>query len=452
MRLLLKVILTFFLFTFPVFGQSEKPQTIIVPPGSLGEISETRIKILEKTLESKLGEYFEIVPKQLFEEAQEKAFEELDYEECTEDQCIMMIQEMLQVENAFQLILIHEDGDTQLSVTWTDLDQKRVKEEYCEGCKTKELRKTISRLIEMLIVLKKDDLYNNEEQKKVEPFVQKIEKNKSNGLFVGVGDSGIILTSSNGTIWTQRSSGTTNRLYGVTYGKGVFVTVGMYGTILTSQNGSSWENNSSKKFGHINQVIFGNDIFVAVGEWGNVLTSFDGENWTKINSNFSKYLGGVTYGNRLFLSVGYSGTIHSSIDGSSWAKRTTGTRDLLQGVTHGKDNFITVSSRGNIFSSSDGISWIKRTSGTTTFLNAVNYGNDNFITVGLNGLILTSIDGISWVKRDTGISSNLFGITSGKGIMVAIGESGTILTSSDSKTWILRESHYKNLYGINFSK
>ena len=70
----------------------------------------------------------------------------------------------------------------------------------------------------------------------------------------------------------------------------------------------------------------------------------------------------------------------------------------------------------------------------------------------MNGLILTSIDGISWVKRDTGISSNLFGITSGKGIMVAIGESGTILTSSDSKTWILRESHYKNLYGINFSK
>ena len=70
---------------------------------------ETRIEILEKTLESKLGEYFEIVPKQLFEEAQEKAFEELDYEECTEEQCIMMIKEMLQVENSFQLVLISMD-------------------------------------------------------------------------------------------------------------------------------------------------------------------------------------------------------------------------------------------------------------------------------------------------------------------------------------------------------
>ena len=67
----LLVILSFFLFSLPLSGQSEKPQTIIVPTGSLGDISETRKKILEKTLESKLDDYFAIVPKDLFEEAQE---------------------------------------------------------------------------------------------------------------------------------------------------------------------------------------------------------------------------------------------------------------------------------------------------------------------------------------------------------------------------------------------
>ena len=35
---------------------------------------------------------------------------------------------------------MEEDGDTQISLTWNDLDQKRVEEEYCEGCKTKQLR------------------------------------------------------------------------------------------------------------------------------------------------------------------------------------------------------------------------------------------------------------------------------------------------------------------------
>ena len=144
----------FFLFSFHSFGQTEKPQTIIVPTGSLGEISETRKKILEKTLESKLDDFFAVVPKQLFEKAQEQAFEELDYEECTEDQCIMMIQELLQVENAFQLNLISEEGDTQISLTWTDLDQKRVEEDYCEGCKTKQLRDMIEGLVEKLIGVK----------------------------------------------------------------------------------------------------------------------------------------------------------------------------------------------------------------------------------------------------------------------------------------------------------
>ena len=110
--------------------------------------------MLEKTLESALDDHFAIVPKDLFEEAQEKAFEELDYEECTEEQCIMMIKEFLQVENAFQLVLMEEDGDTQISLTWNDLDQKRVEEEYCEGCKTKQLRKSVVLLVDKLIRVK----------------------------------------------------------------------------------------------------------------------------------------------------------------------------------------------------------------------------------------------------------------------------------------------------------
>ena len=57
-------------------------------------MSESRIKILEKTLESKLDDHFAIVPKELFEEAQEQAFQEMDSDECTEDQCILMIKEI----------------------------------------------------------------------------------------------------------------------------------------------------------------------------------------------------------------------------------------------------------------------------------------------------------------------------------------------------------------------
>ena len=147
----LLIVVSFLVIAVPTFGQSERPQTIIVPTGSLGDISEVRKKMLEKTLESRLDDYFDIVPKDLFEEAQEKAFQELESDQCTEDQCIMLIKEILQVENAFQLILMAEEGDTQISLTWNDLDRKRVEEEYCEGCKTKELRESLSKLVSKLV-------------------------------------------------------------------------------------------------------------------------------------------------------------------------------------------------------------------------------------------------------------------------------------------------------------
>jgi hypothetical protein len=63
----------------------------------------------------------------------------------------MKIQEILQVENAFKMELTYEDGDTQISITWNNQEEKRVVEDFCEGCKTKKLRETIGRLVEELL-------------------------------------------------------------------------------------------------------------------------------------------------------------------------------------------------------------------------------------------------------------------------------------------------------------
>ena len=107
MKIILSFFLSFFLLTIFLFGQSsERPETIVIPVSSLGKVSEVRKQILQNTLEDELKSNFRLISQERFEEAQEKAFEELDYEECTEDQCIMMIQEMLQVENVFHLEVI----------------------------------------------------------------------------------------------------------------------------------------------------------------------------------------------------------------------------------------------------------------------------------------------------------------------------------------------------------
>jgi hypothetical protein len=154
----LLIILSIILLSSPVIGQSKRPETIIIPVSSLGDVSEVRKQILQNTLEDELKTHFRLVPQQRFEEVQEKVFEELEYEECTADQCIMMIQEMLQVENVFHLQVIGEDSDTQLSLGWRTLDEKKKETDICLKCGTFQLNEKVRGLVEKLVVGKTDAL------------------------------------------------------------------------------------------------------------------------------------------------------------------------------------------------------------------------------------------------------------------------------------------------------
>jgi len=232
----LLILISILLLSSPLFGQSERPETIIVPVSSMGDVSDTRKQILQNTLTDELKKYFRIVPQEKYEQVLEQVFDELEYEECSEDTCIMRVQEMLQVENVFHLQVIGEGKDTQLNLTWRTLDEKRNETDVCLGCGTFQLNDKVRGLVEKLVGVKK--VFTDE------PVVQKIEKDKTEGLFVSVGGSGTILTSSDRVTWTSRTSGTSNSLYGVTYGNGLFVTVGT-GTILTSSDGTSWTKRTS---------------------------------------------------------------------------------------------------------------------------------------------------------------------------------------------------------------
>jgi len=116
----------------------------------MGDVSDTRKQILQNTLTDELKKHFRIVPQEKYEQVLEQVFEELEYEECSEDTCIMRVQEMLQVENVFNLQIIGEGKDSQLNLTWRTLDEKRNEEDYCKGCGTFELREMIGWLVEKL--------------------------------------------------------------------------------------------------------------------------------------------------------------------------------------------------------------------------------------------------------------------------------------------------------------
>ena len=189
------LLITLFLFFLPSLGLSqERPESIVIPVSSVGDVSNTRKLILQNTLEDELKSHFRLVPQEKYQEVLEKVFEELEFEECNEDQCIMRVQEMLQVENVFHLQVIGEGNDTQLSLSWRTLEEKRKETDYCEGCKTKELNEKVSGLVEKLVGVK---------EVVKEPVVQRTEGDKTERMFVTVGWNGTILTSRDGTTWTE---------------------------------------------------------------------------------------------------------------------------------------------------------------------------------------------------------------------------------------------------------
>ena len=128
----------------------KKGKAAVTPLATIGEIKESQKTIIANKFLDELSNDYDLVSQQEYEKAEEQAFQELDFEECTEDQCIRLIQEFLQVENIFKLQMIREGKDTQISLTLIDLDRKLVKTEFCEECKTSALIKTISKLYKEL--------------------------------------------------------------------------------------------------------------------------------------------------------------------------------------------------------------------------------------------------------------------------------------------------------------
>ncbi|MFZ3137404.1 MAG: chitobiase/beta-hexosaminidase C-terminal domain-containing protein [Thermodesulfovibrionales bacterium] len=252
-----------------------------------------------------------------------------------------------------------------------------------------------------------------------------------NGKFVAVGRNGTILTSDNGATWDCEISGTTEYLYAVTYGSNKFVAVGRNGTILTLADGeTTWETQSSGITDPpvFNGTIYDNGKFVAVGGEGTIITSDDAVTWTSETKVTGNNLTGVAYGNSKFVVVGYSGTILTLTDGeTTWKIKNSGTSNNLQGVTYGNSKFIAVGNSGTIRSSDTGVTWSTENSGTTYALTGVANCNSTFITVGSLGTILTLADGeTTWTPRVSVTSQVLWGATYGSGLFVTAGSYGAI--------------------------
>ncbi|WP_038069767.1 choice-of-anchor U domain-containing protein [Thermus scotoductus] len=213
-----------------------------------------------------------------------------------------------------------------------------------------------------------------------------------NGRFLGVGESGHVYLSQDGTSWTQVNTPTSQSLEAVAYGNGTYVAVGLYGAIVHSQDASTWslaQNTGSRSFFG---VAYGNGTFVAVGN--RVYTSSDGASWTQ--QSFTGFMADVAFGNGTFVAVA-DNYIYRSQDGVTWETITPPPSPL--GPNVGRT--------------------LRRVVWTGSF----------FVAVGSTGsqklaYVVTSADGLHWTLQDTPFDVYLTDVAVGSQYLVAIGEYG----------------------------
>ncbi len=242
------------------------------------------------------------------------------------------------------------------------------------------------------------------------------------GKFVAVGDSGTILTSTDGENWMAQTSGTPLALRTVTYGGGKWLAVGQNGTALTSPDGVTWTPQDARTTRFLSGAAYGNGIFVAVGGSGTRRYSTDGIAWLLGTGSFPVFLQSVAFGGGLFVAVGADGTVLRSADGQTWHASTSGLTTYLSSVTYHEGKFYATGQGGSVISSADGVVWGPETSGTTEWLLGITAGDAGLVAAGFGGTIVQSADGASWGDGMSGVSTDIFGLGAGGGLYIAVGD------------------------------
>jgi len=219
--------------------------------------------------------------------------------------------------------------------------------------------------------------------------------------FVAVGDAGTILRCNYDndedaacTSWEKAPSPVSGKLNDVVAGEALYVAVGDDGVILSSYDGfSGWTQRTSGTSAHLYGVSYAYDedlddgYFVAVGAGGVILTSTDGTTWTARTSGTTQDLYALTYGiDRsvtasdvyYYVAVGAAGTVISAQSPSgTWTDQTaySGTTDDLYTVAKGtRSRFIAAGANGTlIYSLTPGANWTSVSTGSSAQINKLMY-------------------------------------------------------------------------------
>lgn len=290
----------------------------------------------------------------------------------------------------------------------------------------------------------------------------------ANGVYVAVGDNnsasprGLVMTSTDGEYWTNRTTGLNLVFYTVTYGAGTWIAGSSSGWIAKSTDAVTWTTQTVGASFTINTIIY-TDKFIAGGSSGNLRTSTDGVTWTaRTLPNGGQDVNALAYSaadNRVVY-VGGAGRTAYSTDGITWTDNYAGSAwvgEPMSKMVYGNGLFLASGANQRLMKSTNGIAWSKCMPITPNNQNisytpilAYNSTNQLFgahFVDSPGGIhIWTSTDGNTWadLSDESGImfpqqgAGRLFGFSAANDKFMGITDwnlGGGIYQTADGVTW-----------------
>jgi len=143
------------------------------------------------------------------------------------------------------------------------------------------------------------------------------------GLFQGVG----IGTTS----FFEKNARAFNNLNGVAHNGGRYVVVGDSGLILYSTDGNFWDRvQSLASTRNFNSVTWTGRLFVAVGDNGTIFVSPHGQlNWQRVVPNITDHLYNIKYEYGVYVATNQAGQLLFSLDLTYWTYRDTNQSNFI---------------------------------------------------------------------------------------------------------------------------
>jgi len=324
-----------------------------------------------------------------------------------------------------------------------------------------------------------------------------------NEIYVTVGNSSLVQTSTNLVDWTTQTYGVSTNILGIDFidqpgvNTGLFWTCGANRRVFASPNGSTWISLNTLAQASYRGFAFKDELYVAAGDNGRrgyvlrntsdefqvigipegitatqVLTSLDnapvyliagtqllgspdGVSWTQRTSGTLSIIRSLAYGNNTYV-YGTNGTstlcLRTSTDSFTWTGRTFGVTATIGALTFGDNLFVAGTHLGAIRTSTDAVTWTARTSGTTSSITSLLYGNNTYVYAGIGGVLATSTNAVTWTTRTSGTTENINALTYGDNLYVYAGDNGVLATSTDAVTWSAQTSGTtENINGLKYA-